>query len=409
MVSVNIAGRAVGPSEDCRFIAATGSAHNGSLDQAYNLIDAAVGAGADAIMFQAYTGALYHDEARVVRQLVAEGRIEDRPKAFAKYMESRAMQEDWHPKLWAHCHRKGIGYLPAVFGDDDLRILVGYHRREKVMLAGLGIESMDHQAPTFVTQVASVAADFRIPVVMSTGVREGDSVDSAVNALREVRATFALVHSVFGSPSAPDEQGLSEIGRLQGRFNVPVGYSNHTIGHPDADDAEIVSAAVHSGAHLIKAQLCLPQAAAKAPGGPRRAWYPDEFRDMVQVARQAQAESRERRRIPPTRIFLYSGPADRPRPSEQPWRDIERVIVATTHIAVGEELVAGTRETAGNVTSRRGGVGLPARSFQPGMVARVALAADRPIRLDEVDLSNPGASAAQRNRTVGKEDRGMRR
>lgn len=378
--SVQIGEREIGPGENCYFIAATGSGHNGSLELAKKLIDAAADGGAHAVMFQAYGGDIYHDEAPVVRQLVYEGRIEDRPGAFAEYMRRRVMDPGWHPALSDHARERHVDYLPSVFGDSDLNLLADYHRNDKAVLAGLGIESMDHQDSVFVAKVAAVAAELGIPVVMSTGVREGGySVNKAVDAARSADADFVLLHSVFGSPSAPEEQGLNEIRRLQDAFEVPVGFSDHSVGHPEADTPAMARDAIFEAAGVIKVQIRLPEAADKAPGGPHRAVTPDEFRELVTAAREAENDPRRavQRAQPHTRF--YQGDRTRPRPSEQRWGAIQRTVIATSDITPGTEL------TSENCTTRRGGVGLPARDFTTGITARTALTAGRVVRTEEID------------------------
>ncbi|MGH3544496.1 MAG: N-acetylneuraminate synthase family protein [Mycobacteriales bacterium] len=376
---VQVNTHSIGPGESCYFIAATGSAHNGSLEQAKALMTAARDSGANGIMFQAYDGTIYHDEAPAVRQLVQEERIPDQPGAFAEYMRSRVMGPDWHPALSDHAKELGIDYLPSVFGDSDLTLLADYHRQGKVVLGGLGIESMDHQDPMFVAKVARVAAELGIPVLMSIGVREGDSAATAAAVARDAGANVVLLHSVFGSPSAPEEQGLSELRRLQEELGVPVGFSDHTVGHPDADTPATAHDAIYEGAAVIKAQIRLPEAAGQAPRGPHRALTPDEYHALVTAARDAEKNPAHlaRRARPVTRI--YEGNPHHPRPSEKQFRALQRTVIATSDIPAGAEL------TLANCTTRRGGVGVPAREFVPGTTARTAIPAGNVVRAEHLE------------------------
>ncbi|MGH3430836.1 MAG: N-acetylneuraminate synthase family protein [Mycobacteriales bacterium] len=389
MDPVAVNGRPVGDGNECYVIAATGSGHNGSLEQAKQLIDGAVYGGANAIMFQAYGGDLYHDESPAVRRMVDEGRIDDRPGAFAEYMQSRVMDPSWHPELSRYASENGIDYIPSVFGDADLQLLAEYHRQGQILLAAIGIESMDHQDPIFVAKVASVARDLDIPVVMSTGVREGNSMERAAVTVDQVGAEMVLLHSVAGSPSVPHEQGLGEIRAMQQRLGVPVGFSDHTIGYVDPDTGEPVDspsmaqAAVYENAHAIKAQIRLPDQADKAPGGPHRAVTPDGLRDMVTAIREAEAYPARAARRASDNIRIYQGRSDEPRPSERHLRDLQRTVIPTTDIAEGDEL------SWDNVTTGRGGVGMPARDFGQGAYASEDLQAGRAVRAEQLRPFRP--------------------
>jgi sialic acid synthase SpsE len=321
--------------------------------------------------------------------MVEEGRIEDEPGAFAEYMAGRVMDPNWHPELSQYAAERGIDYVPSVFGDTELRLLADYHQQGRVQLAGIGIESMDHQDPMFVAKVASVARELDIPVVMSTGVREGDSMERATATVDQVGAEMVLLHSVAGSPSAPHEQGLSEIRAMQQRLGVPAGFSDHTIGYvdpntgEDVDTPSMAQAAVYENAHVIKAQIRLPDQADKAPGGPHRAVTPDELRNIVTAIREAEADPARAARRASDNIRIYQGRSDEPRPSERHLRDLQRTVIPTTDIAEGVEL------SWDNVTTGRGGVGMPARDFGLGAYASENLQVGRAIRAEQLRPFRP--------------------
>ncbi|MGH3803709.1 MAG: N-acetylneuraminate synthase family protein, partial [Pseudonocardiaceae bacterium] len=220
------------------------------------------------------------------------------------------------------------------------------------------------------------------PLIMSTGVREEGSVDRAIAATRRANADVVLLHSVFGSPSAPHEQGLSEIRTLQDKYEIPVGFSDHTIGYRDPDGRPVNTQAmardaIYEKADVIKAQIRLPEAADRAPGGPHRALTPDEFGALVAAAREAE-HNPNRAALRAQLITRFSEwPTNQPRPSELHLRDLQRTVIPTVDIPDGTEL------TLDNVTTGRGG-GIPARNFTLGSIATADLAAGRPVKPEQI-------------------------
>ena len=412
--------------EECKAIAATGSGHGGKLANAKALIKGAAEAGCWAIMFQAYDTDLYHDEAPNIRALVEAGRLSDEPGAFAEMMRSRVIGGDWeevlkqrgidpkvatpeqqldaykerrrqwHIELSAYADKLGVKYIPSVFTENDLKEVSDLAAAGEIKLGGLGLESMDTHDPDFIRMVAC-AAQPRGPLVMSLGTHE--SVESAVEAVevaKEVEGLEVLplysVSAVFGKPADPAELDLVRLKELQDSLGQPVGFSDHTIGHPRAGVETPLLALIAAGGKLAayKAQIRLSQPDEKAPILPRMALTAAELKPRVQLlnllnkgdfvgAPEAILPSTTLKRSPEDEI-------DRLPKSEAGYRELYRTIVPTRDIEEGKKLTVGdpVAKVPGNVKSCRGGVGMRAEDFVDGSVALTDLPAGRAVRSTEL-------------------------
>jgi N-acetylneuraminate synthase len=263
-----IAGRLITARQPPFVIAELSGNHNGQIERALALIDAAADAGADAVKLQTYTAdtiTIDHDGPG----FKLEGGLWDGRTLYDLYSEAFTPFE-WHQALFDHARARGLICFSSPFDETAIALL----------------ESLD--APAF--KIASFEAiDLPLiaraarggqPLIISTGMTSREEIAAAIAAAHEAGSGgVALLHCVSAYPARFDEANLAMIPRLAEDFDCVVGLSDHTPGTAAA------VAAVALGARIIEKHVTL----SRADGGPDAAFSlePDELKALVQDCRHA--------------------------------------------------------------------------------------------------------------------------
>src|SRR6185436_17131371 len=219
---VNVGRHAIGSGRTF-LIADVGSNHRQELALAYESIDAAAEAGADAVKFQSLQmKELYFDPGPEVRKLYAQIDLE----------------EDWHAKLKAHCEKRGLLFFssPTYFGAVELMEKLGVSLY-KLASAQIGT------FPQIVERVARTGK----PVILSTGLVSAGELEASVRLFEKAgNPDFVILHcnSIYPTPYARVNLPMMDVYRRM--YGCPVGYSDHT------DDIYVALAAVSQGASVIE-------------------------------------------------------------------------------------------------------------------------------------------------------------
>jgi N-acetylneuraminate synthase len=351
MTIVQIADRLIGEGQPPYVIAEMSGNHNGDIERAIKLIDAAADAGADAVKMQTYTADSMTIDSKAPG-FVIEGGLWAGRSLYDLYQEA-ATPYEWHAKLFEHARKRGVTLFSSPFD-----------RQAVDMLHALG-------APAF--KIASFelndlpliryAASFGKPLIMSTGLANLAEIEEAVSAAREAGAGgVILLHCVSAYPSDPRESNLRTIPHLAQAFGAPAGLSDHTHG------TSVPTAAVALGAAVIEKHLCL----ARADGGVDSAFSlePKEFAELVSAARIA--------------FECLGGVTYGPTPGEGRGRDYRRSLYAV------EDIAAGAAFTSQNVRSIRPGLGLPPKHIEAVLQGHAARAITRGTPLSWALVSQSG-------------------
>jgi N-acetylneuraminate synthase len=249
---VALGSRLVGPGQPTYITAEIGINHNGDLEVAQRLIDAAVLAGCDAVKFQKRTPELCVPPEQ--REMLRET-----PWGVMTYLEYRhrvELGEEEYRKIAAYCAERGIDWFVSCWDEQSVQFM----------------EAFDplcfKVASASVTDTALLGAlrSTERPVILSTGMSTLGEIDDAVDAL----GTDGLIitHATSSYPCPPEQLNLAMIGTLTERYGVPVGYSGHETG------LATTVAAVAKGACFIERHITLDramwgsdQAASVEPGG----------------------------------------------------------------------------------------------------------------------------------------------
>lgn len=324
---IAISGRNIGPGDPPYVVAEMSGNHNGDLERAFKIIDAAKASGADAVKIQTYradTITLDHDAG----EFVVDGGLWDGRKLFDLYDEAHLPWE-WHAPIFAHAQKVGITLFSAPFDFTAVDLL-----------ESLGAPAYKIASPEIVDipLIRRVAATGK-PIIISTGMANLQEIEEAVQAAHDGGAKeVAILHCVSAYPTPPEESNLSTIRDLADRLDAVTGLSDHTL------DTTVATLAVGLGASIIEKHMTL----ARADGGVDSAFSlePAELARLVRDVRIAHVA-----RGTPT----YGATE-----SEKKTLKFRRSLYVIADIKAGEEM------THENVRSIRPAFGLP-----PKMLGRV--------------------------------------
>ena len=340
-----IAGRPVGPGHPPLIIAELSGNHNGEIDRARRLIDAAADAGADAVKLQTYTPdtiTLDHDGPgfRLEGGLWAGRTLHD------LYTEAHTPYA-WHAPLFAHARARGILMFSSVFDETAVALLEGLDAPAYKIAS---FEAVD-------LPLVARTAEAGKPLIISTGMASSAEIGGALATARaHGTGEVALLHCVSAYPARFGDAKLGTIPRLAREFGCVAGLSDHTPGTTAA------VAAVALGAAVIEKHVTL----ARADGGPDSAFSlePAELSRLVEDCRDA---------------FDALGEAAYARGVEESAnRTYRRSLYVVADVAAGQPL------GAAHVRSIRPGFGLPPALFAEvlGRPAARALKRGEPLAWD---------------------------
>lgn len=248
-------------------IAEAGVNHNGRLDLAKQLIDAALNAGADAVKFQTFkTEKIVTLSAGMAEYQQENLGIQDTQFQMLKSLE---LSHDDFAALHAYAAQVGIDFLSTPDDEESLDFLVDN--------LGLPLIKIGSGEVTNLPYLRRIAAKQK-PMILSTGMSTLGEVERAVRLIRDINTSeLVLLHCTTNYPCPAEEVNLNAMLTLRQAFGVRVGYSDHTMG------GEIPVAAVALGAEVIEKHLTLD----KEMDGPdhRASLSPVEFSEMVRQVR----------------------------------------------------------------------------------------------------------------------------
>lgn len=310
--SIVIAGRRIGPGAPCFVIAEAGVNHNGSLDRAFEMIEVAAEAGADAVKFQTFN----------------PDRLVLRSEAQYEMLVGLRLTDDEHGALMQRCTELGLLFLSTPFDEESADFLNG------LGVAAFKLPSGEITNHAFLTHVAR----FGRPMIVSTGMATLDEVGEAVQTIRAAgNEEFALLHCVSTYPAEPEDANLRAMATMATAFGVPVGYSDHTLG------IAVGIGAVALGACIIEKHFTLDTT---LPGPDHRASLePPELTELILGIRAIEAALGDGRK--------------EPRASEA-----KTAAIARKSLVAARNIDAGVVITEAHLTAKRPGTGLSPAELQ---------------------------------------------
>jgi len=244
--------RRVGKDQPTYVVAEIGINHNGDLDIARQLIDAAVKAGVDAVKFQKRTPELCVPDDQKQKK-------RETPWGYITYLDYRYQVEfgqEAYQEIDRFCEERGIDWFASVWDEPSVDFLEEFEPLcYKIPSASL----TDHNLLRHVRSTGR-------PVILSTGMSTMEQIQESVRLLGI--DDLLITHATSTYPCEPEELNLTMIQTLQKKFDCPIGYSGHEVGLIPS------VAAVALGACLVERHITLDramwgsdQAASVEPGG----------------------------------------------------------------------------------------------------------------------------------------------
>lgn len=263
-------------------IAEIGANHNGDMKLAKELILSAKEAGADCVKFQSWTpSSLIAKEEYDKNQVYNDGDGGKKHFGSLKEMvEKYALTEQQHIELKEFCDKKNIAFASSPFSKEEADLL------NRIGVDFFKIASMDINYLDFIQYVAS----FKKPIILSTGMATLAEIDLAVQTCYKAgNQDVILLHCISIYPPEYKDIHLNNIKMLQNTFDLPVGFSDHTIG------ISIPLASVALGACVIEKHFTLDK---NMPGWDHQvSASPEEMRLICQESKNIVNSLGKHRRI----------------------------------------------------------------------------------------------------------------
>lgn len=318
-------------------IAEIGINHEGSLQTAFEMVDAAVRAGAEIIKHQTH---VVEDEMSPAAKKVIPGNAD---VSIYEIMKRCALNEEEEQQLKNYVESKGLIFLSTPFSR------AAADRLERMNVSAYKIGSGECNNYPLIEHIAS----FGKPMIVSTGMNNLDSIQKTVDILERHHIDYALLHCTNIYPTKPEFIRLGAMQELMNRYpNIPIGLSDHSLNN------NACLAATALGASILERHFTDSM---YRPG-------PDISCSMDPAALSSLIQGSQE-------IFKMRGGAKQALPEEQVTIDFAfATVVATKDIQEGEAF------TKDNLWVKRPGTGAITAEFYPQCLGQICR---RPIRNGE--------------------------
>ena len=235
---IEVSGRGIGEGKPCFVVAEIGLNHNGSVEIAKKLIDAAVGCGADAVKFQK----------RSVDKILTKEAL-DAPydtwyaygKTYGEHRRALELSNEEFIVLQKYSNERNIIFFASPWDEESADFL------EDINIPLFKIASADVTNLVLVKHIAEI----RKPIILSTGMSTLNEIKESVDIISRYTDDLILLHCVSSYPCNYEEINLRNMKTLRENFNCLVGYSGHEKG------IAVSEAAVALGACVIERHFTL--------------------------------------------------------------------------------------------------------------------------------------------------------
>lgn len=389
MSHIQIAEKTIGKGKPAYIIAEVSCNHEGNLEEAKAIIDAAAVSGADAVKIQTYTA----DTISRNFKTKPKGTIWEKMDLHALYSKAQTPWE-WTFDLKKYTQDKGMHFFSSPFDETAVDFLVN-----EVGVPVLKVASFE----VVDTKLLEKMAKTGLPIIMSNGMTDFMEIKEAVDTLRTHGCKdLALLHCNSGYPAAFNEANLKTMTIMAEYFNTPVGVSDHTLFADHENYAKPMAhvtpiEAIALGGSIVEVHLTTDRDRARAAFQKGEGGFdwpfsmnPDEFTKMVDGIRYFEKtgkinyESEEERQVA---LTTHGGVVFTPTEKEIASRTVRPTLWVVRDIKAGEKLVfAAENKSGGNFDSIRPGGGLPIRftDIIEGCVAANDIEAGTPLTWESI-------------------------
>lgn len=323
---IQIGGKSISNDSETFIIAEAGVNHNGNMAIAKEMIDVAVEAGVDAVKFQTFKAEklILKNVQKAPYQISTTGDDESQYEMLKKL----EMAQDQAKELMEYCRNKKIIFLSTAFEKDSLDEL------DHLGVPAYKVAATDLTNIQFLEQVAEKGK----PIILSAGMCYLEEVESALRAIYPINRDVVLLQCTANYPIRDTEANIGVINTFKEKFDILVGYSDHSRGVGASPYA------VALGAKVIEKHFTLD----KSMKGPdhQASVTPGELKELVNSIRTAEK-------------YLGDG-IKKPSCAEQMTRKaLQKCFVAA------EDIKAGEKFTENNIVAKRtNGIGISALYYK---------------------------------------------
>ena len=325
-------------------IAEAGVNHNGSIELAYKLIDVASASGADAVKFQTFKAE--NLVSKNAQKAEYQKQATNQSESQFKMLKKLELDTNAHKKLINYCKKKDIVFLSTPFDHESIELL------DELELQIFKIPSGEITNLTYLRHIGSL----RKEVILSTGMSTLKEIEEALIILTSAgtsKKNITILHANTMYPTPMEDVNLRAMQTIQDKFDVAVGYSDHTLG------IEVDIAAVAMGATIIEKHFTLD----KTMDGPdhKSSISPEELKAMVSSIRNIEK--------------ALGSSIKKPSKSEKP-----NITMARKSIVASKSIKKGELFTEKNITIKRPGTGISPMKWD-NILGKVA---ERDYQIDDL-------------------------
>ena len=330
---------------DVQIIAEAGVNHQGDIEKAMALVDAAAESGADIIKFQAFQSQylVARGTSTAVYQEINTGMLDQ-----LAMLEALELSVSELERLIEQCQTRKIEFLCSPFDHHMMDALVQMGMK-RIKIASGELNNIS---------ALRRYAGYGLPIILSTGMANISEVHEAVDAIKKHGGTdITLLHCTSLYPAPMESVNLRAITTLREKFGIPVGYSDHTLGD------RVAVAAVALGALVIEKHFTLDRSAT----GPDHlvSLEPKEFSIMISKLRATASALGNGIKVPTQEAL-----------------EVAKLVRKSWQALI--DLSKGTILTPDNISLKRPADGLPATQLPFGSRLKVERLAAQPIRKKDI-------------------------
>lgn len=324
------------------FIAEAGINHDGNVETAKKMVDAAVEAGADYVKFQSFKAEKLVTPNALTSSYIDAG--SHKGESFRDLLKRLELTAEGHRVLKAYCDKKKINFLSTAFDAQSFDFLMQFKPDVVKVASGdlTNLPFLRHQAKA------------KLPMIVSTGMATLGEIEEALDAITKTgNNRIVLLHCVSWYPAEIETTHLRYMETLKKAFGFPVGYSDHTLGINVTIAARALGAVVLEKHFTMDSKQFGPDHAASIE--------PHEMKAMVQGIRETEA--------------ALGSTVRQFGPKELGQRKVHR-----RSIIVSRPVKAGEMFTANNLTIKRPGIGIKPKYWDDIINAK----ARRALKAEEI-------------------------